>query len=208
MKRQVRCTLILRYLTLTKFPDVKRQMQTRLQELEITSTTSSTIHSGTLIFLLLIGSTANKLGQNSERLLRCTNKKQTITWVNWKLLKFPGPKLPEQNHLVCPFARFICACSELYHTVRHSLGDVEKALSDAVTERNAAEQRLQITEKRIRDLEAKLEEEGRESSDLDMLHKRLSEELEDERKQHLKDLADRDFTTDQTRKKYQGEQGD
>jgi hypothetical protein len=32
----------------------------------------------------------------------------------------------------------------------------------------------------------------------------LSEELEDERKQHIKDLADRDFTADQTRKKYQG----
>jgi myosin protein heavy chain len=31
------------------------------------------------------------------------------------------------------------------------------------------------------------------------------EELEDERERHQKDLADRDFTIDQTRKKYQGE---
>jgi hypothetical protein len=37
-------------------------------------------------------------------------------------------------------------------------------------------------------LEAKLDEEGRESSDLGTLHQRLSEELEDERKQHLKIL--------------------
>lgn len=88
--------------------------------------------------------------------------------------------------------------------VRKTLNEVEKAHSDAMAERNAAEQRLQLAEKRIGDLETKLDEEGRESSDLDMLHKRLSEELEEERKQHLKDLADRDFTTDQTRKKYQG----
>ena len=73
-----------------------------------------------------------------------------------------------------------------------------------MVERNAAEQRLQSADKKIRDLEAKLDEEGCESSDLGTLHQRLSEELEDERKQHLKDLADRDFTTDQTRKKYQG----
>jgi myosin protein heavy chain len=73
-----------------------------------------------------------------------------------------------------------------------------------VAERNAVEQRLQTAEKTIRDLEAKLDEEGRGTSDLDILRQRLSDELEDERKQHLKDLADRDFTADQTRKKYQG----
>jgi myosin protein heavy chain len=53
-------------------------------------------------------------------------------------------------------------------------------------------------------LEAKLDEEGRESYDQGTLHQRLYEELEDERKQHLKDLAHHDFTTDQTRKRYQG----
>jgi hypothetical protein len=37
-----------------------------------------------------------------------------------------------------------------------------------------------------------------------LLQKRLAEELEDEREQHQKDLAERDFTIDQTRKKYQG----
>jgi myosin protein heavy chain len=73
-----------------------------------------------------------------------------------------------------------------------------------VAEKNTVEQRLQTTEQTIRDLESKLDEEGRESSDLDILHQRLSEELANERKQHLKDLADRDFTADQTRKKYQG----
>lgn len=88
--------------------------------------------------------------------------------------------------------------------VRKTLSEVERAHSEAMTERSEAEQRLQLAEKRISDLESKLDEEGRESSDLDMLSRRLSDELEEERKQHLKDLADRDFTTDQTRKKYQG----
>ena len=87
---------------------------------------------------------------------------------------------------------------------RKTLSEVERAHSEAMTERSEAEQRLQLAEKRISDLESKLDEEGRESSDLDMLSRRLSDELEEERKQHLKDLADRDFTTDQTRKKYQG----
>jgi myosin heavy chain 9/10/11/14 len=81
---------------------------------------------------------------------------------------------------------------------------MEKLQSDTVAEKHAVEQRLQTAEQTIRDIEAKLDEEGRESSGLDVLRQRLSEELEDERKQHLKDLADRDFTADQTRKKYQG----
>ena len=88
--------------------------------------------------------------------------------------------------------------------VRRSLADLEKSQAEAVAERNTVEQRLQTADKRIHDLEAKLDEEGRESSDLGVLHQRLSAELEDERAQHLKDLADRDFTADQTRKKYQG----
>lgn len=66
------------------------------------------------------------------------------------------------------------------------------------------EARLHEAEKRTRNLETKLDEDGRESSKLDELQRSLREELEDERKQHQKDLAERDFTTDQTRKKYQG----
>jgi myosin protein heavy chain len=114
-----------------------------------------------------------------------------------------GPRLLEQRPLVCLFAD-LNYYSHTFIAVRRSLADIEKAQSEAIAERNVAEQKLQDAEKKVQELEAKLEEEGRESSDLDMLHQRLSEELEDERKQHIKDLADRDFTTDQTRKKYQG----
>ena len=72
-------------------------------------------------------------------------------------------------------------------------------------QRNTAEQWLQAAEKTIQDLEAKLDEEGCESSELDILWQYLSDKLEDECKQQLKDLADHDFITDQTQNKYQGQ---
>lgn len=61
------------------------------------------------------------------------------------------------------------------------------------------------SEERIRELEARLEEEGSESAHGEILRQRLAESMEDERKQHAQDLADRDFAADQTRKKYQAE---
>jgi myosin heavy chain 9/10/11/14 len=63
---------------------------------------------------------------------------------------------------------------------------------------------LKASERRINELETELRKEGREFSETSLLQKRLAEELEDEREQHQKDLAERDFTIDQTRKKYQG----
>lgn len=161
-------------------------MQSRLQELEITSSTSSTIHSGKLTW---------RDPSTVSHTFR-TELREAVESYKQKADMYMG-KLEAAE-----IARSKASRAEAF--VRKTLAEVEKTHSDVVAERNAAEQRVQITEKKIRDLEAKLEEEGRESTDLDQLHKRLSEELEDERKQHLKDLADRDFTTDQTRKKYQG----
>ena len=90
------------------------------------------------------------------------------------------------------------------HTARRALADAEKAHAEIVADRQAVEQRLQAAEKRVQELERRLEEEGRESSDLELLRQRLAEEMEDERKQHQQDIAERDFAADQTRKKYQG----
>lgn len=87
---------------------------------------------------------------------------------------------------------------------RRSLADAEKAQAEAVAQRKTAEDQLQELQDKLRELEARLEEEGRDSSDLDVLRQRLAEEMEDERKQHLQDIEERDFTIDQTRKKYQG----
>ena len=53
------------------------------------------------------------------------------------------------------------------------------------------ETRLHQAEQRMRVLETKLEEDGRESLKLDELQRSLREELEDDRKQHQKDLAER-----------------
>ena len=88
--------------------------------------------------------------------------------------------------------------------VKRQLSDLEKAHSALESEHKGVQKRLKSAEHRVAQLEAKLEDEGRESSDLELLRQRLTEELDDEREQHQKDLAERDFNADQTRKKYQG----
>ena len=82
--------------------------------------------------------------------------------------------------------------------------DTGKAHSTLVAERDAAEDRLNAAEVKIHELEARLEEGSREFTDMGVLRHRISEEMADERKQYQKDLAEREFTADQTRKKYQG----
>jgi len=86
-------------------------------------------------------------------------------------------------------------------TALRSLSDAEKSLAKSTEEFKKS---LKANERRIKELETELRKEGRESSETSLLQKRLAEELEDEREQHQKDLAERDFTIDQTRKKYQG----
>jgi myosin heavy chain 9/10/11/14 len=66
------------------------------------------------------------------------------------------------------------------------------------------EERLKATEERMADLEARLEDEGDESANSEVLRQRLAESMDNERKQHQQDLAERDFAAGQTRKKYQG----
>jgi myosin heavy chain 9/10/11/14 len=103
-----------------------------------------------------------------------------------------------------PFSLVPYSTDYIYIPVRQSMTDTGKARTALVAERDAAENKLKAAEVRIHELEARLEEEGREFSDMGVLRQRISEEMEDERKQYQKDLADRDFTADQTRKKYQG----
>jgi hypothetical protein len=84
------------------------------------------------------------------------------------------------------------------------MSDTGKAQSSIIAERDSAEDRLKAAEAAMRELELRLEEGSREFTDMGVLRQRISEEMEDERKQYQKDLAERDFTADQTRKKYQG----
>ncbi|OBZ78198.1 Myosin-11 [Grifola frondosa] len=148
----------------------KRQLQMRLQELEITSSASSTIHSE---LQEAVGAYKMKIDSYLKKLEEAEINRAKI------------------------------ARAEAF--ARRALADSEKAQADEVAERKVIEERLQATEERVRELEGKLDEEGRESSDLELLRQRLAEGMEDERKQHQQDLAERDFAADQTRKKYQAE---
>lgn len=89
--------------------------------------------------------------------------------------------------------------------VRRSLAEAEKSLAEAVGQRKAAEEQARMLDEQVRVLEAKLDEDGREFSDMELFRSRLTEEMEKERHEHQKDLEERDFAIDQMRKKYQSE---
>jgi flagellar biosynthesis chaperone FliJ len=78
---------------------------------------------------------------------------------------------------------------------------MEKSLAKSTEEFKKA---LKASERKVKELEKELHKEGRESSETSLLSQRLAAELDDEREQHQKDLSERDFAMDQTRKKYQG----
>jgi len=77
---------------------------------------------------------------------------------------------------------------------------MEKKLSD----RKGGDDRSKSLEKKLRELEAKLQDENNENSELSKINQRLADELGNIKNQHQKDLEDVEFTGDQTRKKYQG----
>lgn len=117
----------------------------------------------------------------------------------------PVPRQLAAKRLVCHFNQmgkhFLLILSSI---ARRTLAETEKLQSENATSRTLAEDRLKAAQSRIKEMEAKLEEEGQESSGVAIAKKRLQDELDDEREQHKKDLAERDFSADQTRKKYQG----
>lgn len=86
---------------------------------------------------------------------------------------------------------------------RKALDDLEKAHSQALKERKSAEERAAKSEQTLRDLSAKLEHGDRQSLDLEQVRQRLEEELQEERDQHVSDLAERDFAMNQTQITYQ-----
>ncbi len=86
-------------------------------------------------------------------------------------------------------------------TARRTLTESEKSLAKSTEDLKKA---LKSSERKVKELEKELHKGGRESSETSLLSQRLAAELEDERDLHQKDLVERDFTMDQTRKKYQG----
>ncbi|KAJ6591377.1 myosin II heavy chain [Mycena sp. CBHHK59/15] len=81
--------------------------------------------------------------------------------------------------------------------------EMERERVELRTREKAAKAQEQRAARALADVERDLEGKYRESTDMEVLRQRLTEELEDEREQHQKDLAERDFAADQTRKKYQ-----
>lgn len=81
--------------------------------------------------------------------------------------------------------------------------EAERSLAESRSDCKALEDRLASTEKQLRDTEAKSDEDKRAIADLEHFRQTLMEEVQGERDQHEKDLAERDFNMDQTRKKYQ-----
>jgi myosin heavy chain 9/10/11/14 len=87
---------------------------------------------------------------------------------------------------------------------RRSLSDLEKNHKETSARLKAADEALKHAQHRVRELEAKLAQEGHESTDLVTLNQRLTEELDDVKKQHEKEMQDVGFANEQTRKQYQG----
>ncbi|KAG7095147.1 hypothetical protein E1B28_005926 [Marasmius oreades] len=90
-------------------------------------------------------------------------------------------------------------------SVRRTVSELEKTQNDSLAKHKLLEGKFQTAQTRIQELERKLEDGDHESSDLVIFNQRLAEELEDEKKQHQKDIEASAFTSDQTRKKYQAE---
>ena len=88
-------------------------------------------------------------------------------------------------------------------SVKRSLADQENTLNATAAERDGLAHRLKDAEIRVQELESRLEEVHGESADMVVLRKRLAEEMEDERKQFEKELADRDHAADMTRSRSQ-----
>ncbi|KAG8752547.1 hypothetical protein FRC12_011901 [Ceratobasidium sp. 428] len=150
--------------------NAKRRLQAELQELEITSSSSSAIHSE---LKQAVETYKAQVGQYMERI-------ETA-----ELAKAQSQRAES--------------------LARRALTENEKILAESNGERLAVEAALERAEKHIQDLEAKLEDENREVSNMELLQQRLAEAMEDERDQYQKDLQERDFAIDQTRKKYQTE---
>jgi myosin protein heavy chain len=63
---------------------------------------------------------------------------------------------------------------------------------------------MQALQLRLQELESRLDDEGRDSNELAVLRERLTEEIEDERRQHQQDIEERDQAIESTQKRYQG----
>lgn len=182
----------------------KRKLQLQLQELEVSGATSTTIQAGILRLCRQKSMHTNPATVELREALE-TYKSKAESYLGRleaaEIAKVKSSRAEAFGASSMFFTGVIANFRLL--SARRSLADAEKTHAETLGELKAAEHRIQAAELQVRDMEAKLEDENREIGDMELFKRRLTEEMEDERDQYQKDLSERDFTIDQTRKKYQ-----
>ncbi|KAH8915441.1 hypothetical protein BT69DRAFT_1230091 [Atractiella rhizophila] len=88
---------------------------------------------------------------------------------------------------------------------RMSMGDSERLVVDLTQQRKSLEDQVALAHQRIRELDSRLQDEGGDAYNIEVERRRAREALEAERNQYTKDLEERDFAMEATRKRYQAE---
>ncbi|KTW30216.1 hypothetical protein T552_00694 [Pneumocystis carinii B80] len=88
---------------------------------------------------------------------------------------------------------------------RSQLKDAEETISKMLEERKEMEEYFQSLQKQIQELEAKVEDNSIEILEANMSRQRIEQELEIYRGRRQKEIEDREYSLEQTRKKYQRE---
>lgn len=83
---------------------------------------------------------------------------------------------------------------------KRALEDAERSLQETRTEREAAEVRARDAETALRDVESRIEDDSRDNAEMQHQVRRLQQDLDVERDRYSRDLAERDFTIETTRK--------
>lgn len=88
---------------------------------------------------------------------------------------------------------------------RSQLKDAEDTISKMLSERREMEEHFHSLQKQVQELEAKVEDSSVEILEANMSRQRIEQELEIYRGRRQKEIEDREYSLEQTRKKYQRE---
>lgn len=89
--------------------------------------------------------------------------------------------------------------------IRTQLNDAEETISKMLGERKEMEEYFHSLQKQVQELEAKIEDSSIELLEANMSRQRIEQELEIYKGRRQKEIEDREYSLEQTRKKYQRE---
>ncbi|KAF9538125.1 hypothetical protein EC957_007221 [Mortierella hygrophila] len=89
--------------------------------------------------------------------------------------------------------------------VRLQLKDLEESLQEALAERRDAEEKAAAYQQQMRELEDRVEEDLIANADLNMIRRRLDEELVSEKEKHRKEIEETEQALEISKRKYQKE---